>query len=285
MRANELYLKLDEAFDIAHCVDDWSFMDMNEYISEGFKRRYMGLVLDNAEHIGKVYTATFPDIAVIDRIFERNERDVLLFSHHAMGYHAQPEGFPFYNLPVEYLEKMRERRIAFYMLHAPLDKYGVYSTSVSLANALALTIDRPFCRYAPGLQVGVLCGTGLKTAEELAALVRRTVGHEVRLYPYGEKRIKDGVIAIAAGGGSYPFVAEELAALGVNVYLTGFTRPLPHFEPTMEFHRLAQTHGINVIGATHYSTEKYACMAMVEYFQSLGLAAEFLPGEYFLEDL
>ncbi len=53
----------------------------------------------------------------------------------------------------------------------------------------------------------------------------------------------------------------------------------------MEFHRIVLESKINVIGATHYSTEKYACMAMTGYFKKIGVEAEFLEGRYFLEDL
>ena len=111
------------------------------------------------------------------------------------------------------------------------------------------------------------------------------MGHEVKLYEYGEKTIKNGLVAIASGGGSYPFVASEVAEMEINLYLTGFTKPLPHFEPTLEFHRIAKDQFINVIGATHYSTEKFACIAMVDYFNSLGLETKFLEGKYSLKDL
>jgi hypothetical protein len=71
----------------------------------------------------------------------------------------------------------------------------------------------------------------------------------------------------------------------VNTYLTGLTKPTPSFEPGMEFHRIAKESKINVVGATHYSTEKYACMAMEEYFAEIGIEAEFVEGTPCMEDL
>lgn len=284
MNADRLYKKLDGDFDIQSIRDDWSFMDLNGYITPSFKEKFMGLVLDNSSEIQKVYTATFPDTEILNKIFKRGERDILLFSHHAMGYTGSTVEFPFYSVPVEHLEEMRKRRIAFYMLHAPLDKNGPYSTSVSLAKALNLEITGEFCQ-CDNIKVGVLCRTKFTSVSDFVDHVREIIGHEIRLRPYGEPVIRNGTVAVAAGGGSYPFVAEELAELGVNTYLTGFTRPLPHFEPTMEFHRIAEKSHINVIGATHYSTEKYACIAMTNYFVKLGLPAEFIPGKYHLEDL
>jgi hypothetical protein len=39
------------------------------------------------------------------------------------------------------------------------------------------------------------------------------------------------------------------------------------------------------MGGTHYTTEKPACLAMCDYFQKLGLPAEFIEGEPVMEDL
>jgi putative NIF3 family GTP cyclohydrolase 1 type 2 len=50
-------------------------------------------------------------------------------------------------------------------------------------------------------------------------------------------------------------------------------------------HELEQVHGINLLGGTHYSSEKFACMAMCEYFRKLGLPAEFVPDTPCLQDL
>jgi putative NIF3 family GTP cyclohydrolase 1 type 2 len=92
-------------------------------------------------------------------------------------------------------------------------------------------------------------------------------------------------VAVAAGGGSVDFAVKEIAALGINMYITGTTRNVPHVDSIGEFHRIIRDEHINVIGATHYTTEKYACMSMVRYFTELGIEAEFLEGRYFLEDL
>jgi putative NIF3 family GTP cyclohydrolase 1 type 2 len=92
-------------------------------------------------------------------------------------------------------------------------------------------------------------------------------------------------VAVVAGGGSVGFAAKEISELGINMYITGCTRRGLSAEPVMEFHRITEESKINVIGATHYTTEKYACIAMVKYFEKLGVQAEFLEGKYYLEDL
>lgn len=284
MKACELYKKLDNDFDIAHLKDDWSFMSFNNYIAPGFKKHYMGVMLDNTDEIKKVYTAVFPDIAILQKLITSGQTDILLFLHHAMGYDGKAEGFPFYNIPEEYLSRLRQQRISLYVLHSPLDKNSEYSTSVCLANVLNLKVIDEFCNYE-GFKVGVICTTQIKTASGLKDFVTPIIGHEVKLRAYGEDLIQEGKVAVAAGGGSYGFVAEELSKMGINILVTGFTRPLPSFEPTMEFHRIAQESGINVLGATHYTTEKYACIDMVGYFIKQGVPAEFLEGSFCLEDL
>lgn len=285
MLAQELYRQLDRDFGIEQINDDWSFLARNEYIAPSFcAPHYAGLVLDNAQEISRVYTAVFPNTVLLERILSGGETDALLFCHHAMGYDGDREGFPFYDIPVQLLARLRERRIAFYMLHAALDRNGPYSTSVSLAGALSLPVVRSFCEY-DGMQVGVICKTIYKTGGELAEHVRAILGHAVKRYAYGDDAISDGLVAVAAGGGSYPFVARELAAIGVKHYITGVTRPMPSFEPTLEFHQIMRENGISLIGATHESTEQYACRAMVRYFEECGIPAEFLAGEPCLNDL
>jgi putative NIF3 family GTP cyclohydrolase 1 type 2 len=284
MKAKELYETLGKDFEVDKCNDDWSFVESNEFISPAFKERYIGVMLDNADEIERVYTSTFPDTAILDKIFARGQTDILLFSHHAMGYDPTLEGFPFYSIPVNYLRKLKERRISFYVLHIPLDKNGPYSTSVSLARALQLTVDGEFCEYL-GCKVGVICKTSFTKVADFVSHVKKVVGHEVNVRQYGDATIKGRRVAVAAGGGCVDFVARELSALGVNTFLTGCTRPIPSLEANMEFHRIAKERKINLVGATHYSTEKFACLAIVEYFAALGIEAEFVEGAPCVEDL
>lgn len=128
-------------------------------------------------------------------------------------------------------------------------------------------------------------GKDFEKVTELAVHVEKVVGHDVRIRQYGAELIRNGTFAVAAGGGDMDFIAKEVSELGINMYLTGVICPSPSFEPAMKFHLVAEENGINVIGATHYSTEKFACMAMVEYFTKLGIEAEFVEGTPLMEDL
>jgi len=285
MKAQKLYDTLDKDFEITKYKDEWGpFLEFNEFINPDFKERYIGVMLNNSDEINKVYTSTFPDNIILEEILGRDETDVLLFSHHAMGYDPTREGFLFYNIPVKYLKELKTRRISFYVLHVPLDKNGNYSTSMSLARVMQLPVKNEFCEYL-GCKVGVICETDFTKIKDFALHVKKVIGHDVKIRQYGDEIIEGGKIAIAAGGGCIDFVARELSELGINTYLTGLTKPTPSFEPGMEFHRIAKENKINVIGATHYSTEKYACMAMEDYFAGIGIEAEFIDDVPFMEDL
>jgi putative NIF3 family GTP cyclohydrolase 1 type 2 len=284
MKAKELYNKIDKDFEIEKFKDDWSFVEFNEFINPDFKERYIGPMLDNSGDIEKVYTSTIPDTIVLDKILARNETDILLFSHHAMGYDPTLDGFPFYNIPVKYLKQLKEKRISFYVMHIPLDKNGPYSTSVNLAKALQLQVCDEFCEYI-GTKVGVICKTDFTKLSDFALHVRNIIGHDIKVRRYGDETIENKKVAVAAGGGCIDFVAREISALGINTYLTGVSKPMPSFEPGMEFHRIAKENKINLVGATHYSTEKYACIAMVDYFAGLGMEAEYIEGTPCMEDL
>lgn len=282
MNAQKLYQKLDQGFELDKLTDDWKEMDLNEYITENFKKRYMGLVADNSKEISKVYTAVFPDEKILGKILESGEKDILLFTHHAMIWDIS--SVPVYkSINREYLKKFKENRISIYSIHVPLDKNGPYSTSICLAKALDVIPTGEFAEYF-GAMAGVTGKTKFQKREELAEKAASVMGHKIKLWSYGSQGIKDAKVAVGAGG-NFPEEITELAKLGINTLITGVTRPVKSYAPSMETHRLAKENKINIIGATHYSTEKFACMAMVEYFKKLGLAAEFIAGEPDLNDL
>ncbi len=54
---------------------------------------------------------------------------------------------------------------------------------------------------------------------------------------------------------------------------------------SQEVHNFEKENKINVLGGTHYSTEKFACQEMCNYFKKQGLPAEFIPEKPVLEDM
>lgn len=281
MNAKELYQKLDRDFKLDLCKDDWSRMDYNEYISDNFRKRYMGVLLDNSINIERVFTAVFPSDLVLDKIFKSGHNNVLLITHHPMVWDIRKAPQIFTDINPKFLPLLKERQISVYTIHVPLDKNGKYSTTTNLAKALEIIQEGEFYEYF-GVKVGIYGKTALNTTELLAEKLRSIVGHKVKLWKYGTNKIKNNDVALVAGGGNEIDIAHEILDLGINTYITGVTLLNDYSKPT---HNFEKKHKINLIGGTHYSTEKFACIALCEYFTNIGLPCEFIEDFPVLEDL
>jgi putative NIF3 family GTP cyclohydrolase 1 type 2 len=283
MDSNEIYNILEKDFINSKLSDDWAqhMTSIEEYLSENFKKRSMGLVCDFATEINKVYTAVFPSKKVMQQIIDSKITNAMLFVHHPSIWDITKAPEVFQQMDKELLSQFKENKISIYNLHVPLDNFGDYSTSVTLAKALGLKIKKPFAPY-----FGALCGvfgkTDLTKIEELKNKFQKAVGHEVSLYSYGDANIDKGTVAVIAGGGNDLELLKEIAKEGVNTFVTGITVKNPHSQKAHDF---AEQNKINILGGTHYSTETFACIAMVDYFKKLGLASEFIEDFPGMEDL
>ena len=283
MKAKELYEQLEKDFIKPTISDKWAkYMEsIADFLCTNFNKRSMGLVCDNAVNIDKVYTAVFPSNEVMQLILDRGETDIMLFVHHPSIWDIRRTTGPFYQMDRDLLGEFRTRRISIFNLHHPLDNYGEYSTSASLARVLGVEPDKAFAMYC-----GALCGVFGKTdCKDIQALNNRfsaAMGHRTALYQYGEDNITKQKIAVVAGGGNEVFILKEIFAEGINTFVTGISVKAGFSE---ESHEYAEKYGINILGGTHYSTEKPACQAMCEYFSELGLPAEFIEGEPVLQDM
>jgi putative NIF3 family GTP cyclohydrolase 1 type 2 len=144
-----------------------------------------------------------------------------------------------------------------------------------------LTDLRPFFEYFGSL-AAVYGKTTITTISEMRDKFSDTVDHLVSIYPYGSEVIKNGIVAVAAGGGNIAELHERIAKDGVNLLITGVTVDAPF---TRKGHDMAREKRISMLGGTHYSTEKFACQAMCDYFKKLGLPAEFIEGSPSMLDL
>jgi putative NIF3 family GTP cyclohydrolase 1 type 2 len=282
MKSNELYDRLEKDFIFKELKDDWArYMgELDSFLSDNFKERSMGLVCDFAKEINKVYSAVFPTEEVMQKIIDDGTTDSMLFLHHPSVWDIRRSP-KFYQMSSTLLEKFRENRISIYNLHVPLDNFSEYSTSKTLADALEIEIEKPFAEYR-GALCGVIGKTRCKNVEELNRKFSKALGHNTRLYLYGDTAIKDGRIAIVAGGGNNTDTVREMIENNVNVLITGITT---NNESYSEIHELEKKNHINVLGGTHYSTEKLACQRMCTYFEKLGLPSAFIEGEPVYEDM
>ena len=282
MYAQDLYVQLEKDFITKDMSDEWvEYMEsVKMYLSENFKARSMGVVCDFAKNITCAYTAVFPSERVMQYVIDRDVSDAVLFLHHPEIWDIRHMP-PFYNMNSVFLDIFRERNIAIYNLHVPLDQFNPYGTSVNLANALNLTIERPFAPYL-GAMAGVIATSNAQTIEELQKNFAQAVGHDVALYAYGEKDMHGQKIALVAGGGLGETI-KEVHEAGATIFVTGVSSViLPEYQKAHDF---AKENKISILGGTHYSTEKFACQKMVVYFTEKGLPAEFIADDPLMEDL
>jgi len=281
MKATQLYEHLEKDFITSEMSDEWAqYMNsISDFLSENFKKRSMGLVCDFATEITKVFTAVFPSKKVMQIILDNGTQDAMLFVHHPSIWDIRKAPEVFQQMDRGLLQHFKDKRISIYNLHVPLDNFGEYSTSVSFANALGIKPEKPFAPYF-GALAGIFGKTYLTTIQELKKVFEKSVGHEVRLYNYGDIKIKDGIIAVVAGGGLNETI-EEIAQNKVNTFITGISVKNDHSKNAHDF---AEKHKINILGGTHYSTEKFACIKMCEYFYKFGLPSKFIEDKPVMED-
>jgi len=279
MMAKEICRALDEEFEVDKIKEEeWGLFDLGDFVTESFKSTRKGLVLDFASEVERVYTAVFPSERVLDQILMTDATDALLFTHHPMIWETPVKGHPFRNIPIKYVEEMKKRRISYYAIHLPLDRVGPYSTGMSMAKAFGIEPVKEFAEFND-IMVGVIGKTECDTIHELVTKVKDTVGHDVKFWNYGNKQIPDQKVATVGGGGNYPQIAEELGELGIRAYITGVTMKVSSYEPSLIFHDICKDNEINVIAATHYSTEKLACIAVQKFIDGLGIPSEFIEDE------
>ncbi len=280
MLAKNLYEKLEKDFILRRGLsDDWTFIKTNKYLSNNFKERSMGLVYDFSKDLKKVYTAVFPEEKVLKKIIAKKETDLLLFVHHPQVWDIRKKEI-FEEIPEKYLQIFKERRISIYCLHVPLDNFGRYSTTNTLSKALNIKVETQFCPYY-GALCGVLGSTNTDKITDIKSVFEKAVGHKIKLYKYGDSKIKNKKVALVAGGGNDLETLEKIPK-DCNLFITGITLKNDH---SKKAHEYLKKNKINLLGGTHYSTEKFSCIAMVEYFKKQGLSAEFIEGTPILEDM
>lgn len=280
MKAKEIYQKLEKDFIKPGITDDWmKYLKNTTFLSIDFKSRSMGIVCDNTDEIVKVYTAVFPTDAVLREAAKT--KNALLFLHHPETWDLTKAPDVFQEMDQQLLKKLKENKVSVYNLHSALDNFGLYSTSSTLAGKLGFSVLKPFSPYNGGM-AGAYGNAKQKTTKALSNNFRKIVGHRTSLYQYGDKEITNSQVAVIAGGGNSVESLKDVVDLGINTFVTGITVLNEHSEETHDF---AKANKINILGGTHYSTEKFACMKMCEYFRKLGLPCKFIPGKPGLEDL
>lgn len=282
MDSKNLYFYLEKDFVKAKIIDDWSqeIPSIKKYLTPNYKKRFIGLMCDNTKIVKKVYTAVFLSNDVLNFILNKKENNVLLFVHHPATWNiCNKDAFI---LPdKKLLNKCIKKQISIFNFHAPLDNYSKYSTSVTLAKALGLKIIKKFALHK-GAYCGVISECNFKKVKDLQKHFTKILGHKTKLCFYGNPSINSKKIAIVAGGGNDRDILKQVLKQNINTFLTGITAKNSY---SQEAHQFAKENKINILGGTHYSTEKFACIAMCQYFEKLKIPSEFIEEKPLLEDL
>jgi putative NIF3 family GTP cyclohydrolase 1 type 2 len=280
MKLAQLVHDLDVYFRVREVKNDfaWSVLYTEPYWRDfaepGFDVLWNGLMLRGGEEVTQAATCVFPT----DRLVAGLEPGTFLFSEHAADFTDEAGFFP---LARSSFELMRDRGISFYHVHLPLDVHPEISPSRLCAAGLGLT-DLRECFTVCDLPGGaVVVGQSTLTLDQLAERLHTSLGEEVPVQVLTRPRDEAGCVAVAAGGGADPAALEESLRHGCTTYVTGnaATRCRLAFaqEGPRAFRARAEAAGVAVLDATHYGTEKPPQIAMVKWFQSRGIEAEFLP--------
>jgi putative NIF3 family GTP cyclohydrolase 1 type 2 len=279
MDATKVYQSLEKDFKITHFSEAWPDLAINKYILPSFSSLGNGLMYSNSKQIEQVYTAVFPSNYVVHKILNLNLKDSLLVTHHPLEWDSRINP-PWINLEKKILSQLKINRISLCSMHLPLDVLGPYSTSLNLANALDIAIQGEFFIFN-NVNVAVYGTCKYNKTDDLMEAVSEKVGHKVKIFQYGNSTIRDNRVGIIPGGRPKEENMKELISLGINTIVTGIAGKNNHTEKD---HIFAEKNRINIIGATHYSSEMFSAMALTEYFKKIGLESSFIEDFPMLED-
>jgi len=283
MEAKRIYQRLMTDFIRDGITDmEWAarMPGLSAYLTSDFKQSGMGVMCDFTNRVERVFTTVFLSDKVMETVLAANVENAMIFSHHPTNWSIAHHGGN-YAATERYIAQLRERHISVFVLHHPLDHYSKYSTGKTLADALGIGNAQPNFLYC-GIMCGVVGMTEYGDVHALHKHMSNVIGHKTSVYAYGQSDLRGEKIAICPGGGNVSFVVEEMRQNNIHTLITGVTLVNDY---SKEVHTLEKRNGINVLGGTHYSTEKYAPMAMCGYFRDFGLPAEFIADIPDLYDL
>jgi putative NIF3 family GTP cyclohydrolase 1 type 2 len=265
--------------------DDWSeifeFLYPQAYwrsfAEPVYEERWNGLMVRGEATVDRAVTCVFPSDAIVGGLPPKT----LLFSEHPIAFEDDVAGFA--PLARESFERLRETGSSFYHVHAPLDQHPEISPSRLVAGALGLSDLEEYFPIAAGLTGGAaVIGDSEADLDELAARLAQALGSEVPVRILCRPRARAGRVAVVAGGGADRAILEASLERGCTSYITGnaATRCQLDFvqEEVRAFRQLADQHHVAVLDGTHYGMEKPPQLAMVPWFERLGLPAAFSPG-------
>ncbi len=286
MTLRDLASRLDEEFAVRSCTEnlvEWAVTAENRgMVYSEFLEHKTGLMVAGSASVHAVRTVVF----VTDRILKKlhNNPPCLVFTHHNFDYYEDHRGLQ--AISRDQIGDLLQHAHSVYVAHAPLDTHPVYGTSLALAKAAGIKVKELFYNYfgAPTALVGDAGSWDLDAfAEHVRKSLLRPKVDLVRHRSHVQK------VAVVAGGGDLPDLLQEAYDRGCDTMLLGtlehrWANPAVQ-EKHKQFLKLNDTLKVNLIGGSHFSTERPAMVQLVELFKTIGVASEYCEDEELLNAL
>jgi len=253
--------------------------DNSSYFSNDFIQHKTALISENSENIETVLTSVFITEDVVKKAC--NYKNALLISHHNFNYYEDERGLQPINL--EYFMELKKCNISIYVAHAPLDTHLIYGTSKCLAELCDITIEKYFYDYfgAPTALVGHIQKTSF---EEFSNKIQKKLNRPILTLEKYKNYVEK--IAVVAGGGDLPDLLQQVYDFNCDTLLTGTVEHrwnVPFIqEGNKQFHELNKKLKINLIGGSHYGTERPAMIKFTEYITQLGIECRYIEDNILL---
>lgn len=285
MELSRIKAILDEEFEVDKVKEDWSWIFDRLFIKKSVSSfriptKNTGLMIANSREINKIYTAFSPSRYVLEEIQMRGIVNTLLIVKHPFDWDGRRNGPGFIQFTERDYQLMESIGISIYSLHTPLDKNrndSVVSTAYAFAKIIKLKVEEEFASEEdnPNLPIGLI---GRSSEGKLKTFVKRL--SSILDYKVKVRKVNDevGKVAVVTGGGFIPRIIQEVKDRGVNTYITGVITPNASEYSKKNYKKaLAEANkvGINVIGCSHYLTEKWAMKYSLPFFSNI-CKAEFI---------
>jgi len=280
MTLESLTRQLDNEFAVPSSKEDlvqWAVTDENRsLVNSQFIEHNTGLMVKGSETIHSVRTSVF----VTDKIVKKlcGDSPCLLFTHHNFDYYEDERGLQ----PIrrEQIDDLVQHGHSVYVAHAPLDIHPHFGTSLALASAVGIAVTERFYDYFGG-PTALVGDAGEWELQAFAEHVRKNLARPRVAVKECDPRVHR--VAVVAGSGDLPDLLQDVHDRGCDTMLMGTLEhrwAIPAIqEAHQQFLRLNDKLRINVIGGSHFGTERPAMMQVVQLFTTMGIPCEYCEDE------
>ncbi|MBW6462432.1 MAG: Nif3-like dinuclear metal center hexameric protein [DPANN group archaeon] len=278
MEKNKLLMILEKDFpiykkDIFRQIQPILDKHFETYCTINYKNYFSGLMLDNTDKIEKIFCVVFPSEEIILKLAKQTNKNSLIFSHHPMDWNQFGSGF----VPISKrsYELLKTNKISLFVLHDVLDYHPKYAPSIQLLKHLNIKNSKRL--YINGEPLGVYFDLNIERLNIFEEELKRKLNLKKLQKVIFNNKIKR--ICVVAGGGDNIEFISAANDVGCDTYITGivYFRGNEYAKKNNPpFIAKAKELKINLLGCSHYVTEKFSLLAMTDYFKSLDIKVDFI---------